>query len=191
MEDYDVLFDLDNTILKSSETIIKLYNEKHNTNYKVNINKLKWDWSNVSDKDIPTKDFLELFDDEKFYTEEYLKVFAYAIECINKLAKNYKIGIITKHAKKHKRRELTKQWFDKTFENVDLIFTDSFSKSEYINSCKVFIDDMPEALEDMKKKSEYVIKFGNFDWNRDYNGSDYRTCNWIRLNKLVRKLLGE
>lgn len=180
---YDLVFDLDLTIIDSFNTIFNIYNKIHHTNIHYNLNDICWDFKPFAKTKEEVDYLLSLFDDESFYDKDNLIVFENAINILNKLSQNYSIAICSKHKDGCKRKKYTTKWLKSILPKVDILLVDDFEKGKYIKSCSIFVDDRLDCLESMKSKSQMVVCYGLYDWNKEWKFK--RVLNWIDLENLI------
>jgi 5'(3')-deoxyribonucleotidase len=169
--------DLDNTILDTPKILWKLYNLRYKTNIPY-IEDCGWDFKGLfKQEDLPK--VFKLFDDEEFYN--YVETFDNAIEVIKELAKDHKIIIASKH--KLSRRPITRKWVKETFnDKVELMYFDDFNKSA-LGKVDVFMDDRLDALENMKDYARFNLCYGNYKWNKEWEG--IRIEDWSAFRRFI------
>lgn len=183
----NIAIDLDNTILNTPATIINLHNKLYKNNkikYDDNVN-LDWKFRPVIKTDEELAELFKLFDHKDFY--RHAIVYKYAKDIINGFSKKNKVCIISKHM--DSRKPSTKEWINKTFPRVELIFVDNFEdKGRVLKEFKadIIIDDRLDALKSCECLVPYRICFGYFDWNKQYNG--LRATDWSELYKMIRNI---
>lgn len=178
-----IALDLDSTLINSSLILVQLWN-KLNPNRKLTYREdIEWDFSNVLKGKVGLSELFQLFDHKDFY--ENVIVYDKAIEVVNELSKNYEVIICSKH--NDSRKHLTTDWINRTFPNVELVFTDTFDKSEIYNKAWIILDDRIDALESCTNNDTYRMCFGNYTWNKkEWKGS--RVLNWEHFERRVRIL---
>lgn len=176
-----IVIDFDSTIINTSKTLLNAYNKETGSNLDFNPYH-KWDFEGLFPKSYHKRAF-ELFVDETFY--DYVEEMPGAIDRISELSKNNEIIIATKH---HPLRiPNTQKWIDSKFDNVKVEYLDSFDKS--CLSGDIFIDDRIDCLESVKGNFEYIICFGDYNWNKEWDGWRYNSWNIIyhTINRLNRR----
>lgn len=171
----EIIIDLDSTIINTSKTLLNIYNYENRSNLEFNPNH-KWDFDGLFPNEYNSRAF-QLFTEKIFY--DFVEVIPNAIEVINRLAKNNSITIATKH---HPLRiPNTNNFINKFFKNVGIKYLNSFDKSELNGD--VFIDDRIDCLDSVKNNFKYILCFGNYDWNKDWNG--IRFYDWLEIEKFI------
>lgn len=181
MKDKTIIIDLDSTIIDTCKSIINLHNKLNDNKIEYQEN-YKWDFSPMVNTKEELAELFKLFDNKDFYGDT-LVVNDNVIEIINELAKDNVVKIATKHDMI--RRNITREWIEKTFSNVELIFLDSFDKSS-VGKCDYFIDDRIDALESMRDFAKVRLCFGIYDWNVLWKG--LRVNNWLEFKQFTNKL---
>lgn len=181
---FKVSIDLDNTILNTPACIINLHNKLSENKLEYNDDmKLGWKFEPLIKTEQELTELFKLFDHPDFYKEAI--TYENAIEIVNKLSKDNKVMIISKHM--DSRKPLTIEWVSRTFPNTDLVFVDSFEgKGQVLKDFDIIVDDRIDALEscsDVKCK----ICFGNFLWNETWTG--LRVTNWLNLERVINKII--
>lgn len=182
-----IAIDLDNTILNTPATIINLHNKLYadkRIEYNENI-QIDWKFRPVIKTDKELTELFKLFDHKDFY--RHAIVYKYAKDIINGFSKKNKICIISKHMES--RKPLTREWINKNFPRVELIFVDNFEdKGKLLKEfgANIIIDDRVDALESCINIVPYRICFGEYDWNKQYN--DLRAMDWKELYKMIKNI---
>ena len=180
----EIIIDLDNTIINSPLTIINLHN-KLNPNKKYQYTEeLEWDFKPIVKSKEQLSELFMLFDNSSFYDE--VKTYGGAIEFINKLAKNNKVIICSKH--NESRKPITSEWIKRAMPNVELIFVDSFEeKGDLFPKAFAVIDDRIDSLDSFNTNS-IKICFGDYKWNKEWKGLKFD--NWKDIEKQLN-ILGD
>lgn len=179
-----IALDLDNTIINTPKIIFNLHNKlsSYKINYADNID-LQWDFKPLVNTKEELTELFELFDDPEFYDD--VIAFDNAIEIINQLSMKNEVVIISKHM--DSRKPLTSKWVSKTFSTVNLIFVDNFEdKGKILNGFDIILDDRLDAIESCKGLVKYCIVYGDYHWNREYQG--LRANNWLEFKQFVDNL---
>ena len=181
---YKIALDLDNTILNTPAMIINLHNKLNNNKLEYNDSmNLGWKFDPIIKTEQELAELFKLFDHPDFYKEAI--TYENAIKIVNKLSKDNKVMIISKHMES--RKPLTKEWISRTFSTVELVFVDDFKqKGEMLKDFDIILDDRIDALEscsDVKCK----ICFGNYLWNETWTG--LRVTNWINFKRIIDKII--
>jgi uncharacterized HAD superfamily protein len=183
----NIAIDLDNTILNTPVTIINLHNKLYKNKrieYDDNVN-LDWKFRPVIKTDEELTELFKLFDHKDFY--RHAIVYKYAKDIINGFSKKNKVCIISKHM--DSRKPLTREWIEKNFPRVDLIFVDNFEDKGRILQefgADIIIDDRVDALESCIDIVPYRICFGDYDWNKQYNS--LKATDWKELYKMIKNI---
>lgn len=168
-----LVFDLDNTILNTSKSIIQLWNKLNPNNQYIYTNNIDWKFRPIINSDEELSELFELFDNKDFYGDT-LVVYPDAIEVINRLSEDNKVYIVSKHMEL--RKPLTTAWVNKVMPKVEIVFVDNFEdKGKLFENCYAVVDDRVDSLYSFRNN---VIKicFGNFKWNQYWNGM--RCMSW-------------
>jgi 5'(3')-deoxyribonucleotidase len=175
--------DLDNTILDTPKILWKLYNLRYGMNIPY-VENCDWDFKGLFNKeDLPR--VYKLFDDEEFYN--YVEIFDNAVQVIKELAEVHKVIIASKH--KDSRRAITRKWVKETFDDkVQVMYFDDFDKTA-LGNVDIFMDDRLDALKHMSNNAKYNICYGNYKWNKEWNG--IRISNWSDFKVFVNSLTHE
>lgn len=175
-----ILIDFDQTILKTSKSLIKNWNILNPNNKLKYKEPVEWDFKNILEgTNVTLKELCSIFDYDNFYDNYYL--IDGAKESIEKLLKDgHELIILTKHDKA--RRPITKAFIDKLFDNkIKVEFVDSFDiKNEY--EADVIIDDKIESLINSKCKTR--IEFGDNVWSKNLEGI-IRCYNWTQVLDVI------
>lgn len=176
-----LVVDWDNTVIDTSKTIINLHNKLFENKIEY-IEEHDWKFKPMINTDEELKELFKLFDNEHFYDEDVLVPIENSIEAIKLLSEVYKIVICSKH--ENSRRELTKNYIEKTFEGYDVSieFVDNFEDKGELFKDKNVLAVIDDKIECFKGFDKWVIKilFGNYQWNKHclIIGSSYRTDSW-------------
>lgn len=178
---YDMVFDLDETILQSVKTIINLYNKKHNKEIEIDYSELDWNFKPYAKTEEEINDMLKLFIHKDFYDNDNILVFPHIIDIINNLcSQGYKIAICSKQCEE--RRLNTIAWGEKFLPNVEFIFVKDFKdKGQAIGKTKIFFDDRIDSLESMKENAQLCVCVGNYKWNKEWNGVRQNPFEWNNI----------
>jgi len=179
-----IAFDLDNTILNTPASIINLHN-KLNKDNRIDYDEntvIDWKFRPVVKTDDELAELFKLFDHKYFY--RHAIVYKCAKDIINGLSKKNRICIISKHM--DSRKPLTKEWINKTFPRVELIFVDNFEdKGKVLEGYDLIVDDRIDALESCFN-IPYRICYGDNEWSQDWYG--LRATNWNELYKMIKNI---
>lgn len=180
-----IAIDLDNTILNTPATIINLHNKLNNNKLEYNDSmNLGWKFDPIIKTEQELAELFKLFDHPNFYKEAI--TYENAIEIVNKLSKDNKVMIISKHM--DSRKPLTKEWVSRTFPNTDLVFVDSFEgKGQVLKGFDIIVDDRMDALESCRNTVPCRICYGDYTWNKSYKG--LRVTNWLNLERIINKII--
>lgn len=171
-----IIIDLDNTIINSSRMVYELY-AKDNKIEKPYSSNHDWDFNNLIPKG-ELSNILKYFLDMRLY--DNVIEMPNAIKVIQNLSKNNQIIIVTKH---HKDRiPITEKWIKSMFKNIKVHYLNSFDKSNF--SGDIFIDDRIDCLESVKGNFKKLICFGQFEWNREWEGE--RIDDWSLIYKYIK-----
>lgn len=184
MCNYDFVFDLDQTIIRSAEVVAKLYNHDYKTNMEIDYNILTWDFLPYATTEQETRIYLDYFQDPRFYHDEFLVVYEDIVDVINDLIEQgYRVAICSVHHPK--RISNTLKWVSKAMPKADVIFVDNFhEKGEKIGKCGIFFDDRIDSLEGMKSHADCLVCVGDFNWNKDWIGLRQSPYNWKELREI-------
>ena len=182
---WDMVFDLDDTIISGGRTIMNLYNHIYGTNHQVDYKNLQWDFRPYLKTEEETQKALDLFLHEDFYNPKFLVVFDNIIDIINTLTNmGNKIAICSKQHPL--RRPHTLKWVKKTMPKVEVLFSDDFhNKNEVISSCRIFYDDRIEALDGMKDCADLCVCVGNYNWNKEWTGARQDSEKWYEIKIII------
>ena len=179
-----IAIDIDNVILDTPATIINLHNKlnENKLDYKQG-DSLGWKFEPLIKTDEGLAELFKLFDHKDFYNDPI--VFDNAIEIINQLSMQNEITIISKHMES--RKPLTMEWIYRVFPTVELVFVDNFEdKGKILNGFDIILDDRLDALESCNSLVKYCIVYGDYHWNRQYEG--LRVNNWLEFKQFVDNL---
>lgn len=169
-EYYDLVLDLDMTVINSCQTVINLTRAQDGLKpIKVDFNKLDWNFNPYYNKDEDVNRCLHNFINPNFYN--VVEPFNSAIEQIKKWSEEYSICICSCQC--DERRPFTKAWIESTFNNkVDFVPSYTFEdKANVINKCGLFIDDRLDAIKSMSEKdiANCCLCIGPYNWNNKIN----------------------
>ena len=171
-----IVIDIDGTIIYSIEMLINIYNKFNEDKLIYNQNH-NWDLYPIVKNDKERKELFKYFDYKDFYNNP---LFTYgARDVINKLSKKHEVIICSKH--NESRKPVTTKFINECFPNCKLIFVDDF-EDKCLIPCDMIIDDKIECIK--KSLAKFKICFGNYDWNKNWDGSRY--TNWNDIEQLVR-----
>lgn len=173
IKDKIICIDLDNTLINTPLSLVKLHNKLNPNNQYIYTNNIDWKFRPIINSDEELSELFELFDNKDFYGDT-LVVYPDAIEVINRLSEDNKVYIVSKHMES--RKPLTKAWISKVMPKVEIVFVDNFEdKGKLFENCYAVVDDRVDSLYSFRNN---VIKicFGNFQWNQDWNGM--RCMSW-------------
>ena len=179
-----IAIDLDNTILNTPATIINLHNKLFKDNridYDENTI-IDWKFKPVIKTDEELAELFKLFDHKDFYKNAI--VYKYAKDIINGFSIKNRVCIISKHMES--RKTLTKEWVNKTFPRVKLIFVDNFEdKGGVLEGYDLIVDDRIDALDNCSN-IPYRICYGDNEWSKTWQG--LRATDWKELYKMIRNI---
>lgn len=183
-----IVIDFDNTIVNSSETILKfLYwknRYKTNNTFKYDSTILNWDFTPYAKTEEDIKFCKAQFNNQKFYDE--LEPMEGALEALRELHKKYRIVICSN------RNVENIEMFVTTIRNLfgdvidDIVpLIDEFDKS--IVKAYIRIDDKIECMR--KDCSSFNILFGEYGYNKNCDEDDFdcRAFSWNEILNTVRE----
>lgn len=192
-----ILVDFDNTIAKSAETIIKLYQKKTGDYYKrYNDKDLQWDFSPYISTTDDLKWALGMFGRQEFY--DALEPFKCVLEVLERLSSKHEIIIVTK---KHPDAvSMNAQWIRNNLSFVHRVVyldQDSFDKSLVVGD--VIIDDKINALGGdrnlrlligdygyQEKEFAEFAKLNNYYYKYGFNiESVIRVNDWLEIETII------
>lgn len=181
-----IVVDWDSTVINTSKTLINLHNKlsKNKIEY---IEEHDWKFRPMINTEEELKELFKLFGNEHFYDKGIVEPINNAIESIKLLSKTYKIVICSKH--QVSRRKLTRNYVKETFKNydVDIKFVDSFNEKANLfknQNVKAVIDDKIECFEGFNDGCIKIL-FGDYQWNRNYNGNYSKISDWVLIVKFL------
>jgi 5'(3')-deoxyribonucleotidase len=166
-----VVFDFDDTLVKSSEEIIRQINNKYNLNKTIN-DLTDWNYSSIY-KELKETEVLDLYASQEFF--DNVKLNNGAKEFIDKFHSVYKFVVCSKGTKLNLEKK--ERFCDKLFENYDYEFiglefnnekdTKQLNKSCIdFSDCLFCLDDNVSSLTSINTPKKVLIKnYHEFPWN--------------------------
>ena len=174
LEKQKIVLDFDDTLVKSSEQIIHMLNQKHNLN-KTIVDLTEWNYASIYPQ-ITNQEITELYSSQQFFKEvkwnEGVKSF------LLKFKNNYKFVICSKGSKENLRLKemFLCHWF-KQFDIQDWKFIglETNDDSDYnlnksmidFSDCLFAVDDNVSALLSINTPKKILIKnYAEYYWNK-------------------------
>lgn len=184
-----IIIDIDNVIVNSVRTLVNIHNYRHPENKYLNINEnCGWNFEGLLQYELTKEEVYEMvnnFEDELFYNDGLLVLEKDAIEVINDLSYKYDVIICSRQSTNRSLRTI--DYFKKVFPNTYYIKSPTFNKSEMFDwlddDILCVIDDRIDCLESFNGISEKLVCYGNYKWNKDWDG--YRITNWKEIYKFL------
>lgn len=181
-----LVVDWDSTVIDTSKTIINLHNKLFENKIEY-IKDHDWKFKPMINSEEELKELFKLFDNEHFYDKGVIEPINNAIESIKMLSETYKIVICSKH--EVSRRKLTRKYIEETFKNHDVSvkFVNSFNEKANLfknKDVKAVIDDKIECFEGFSDDCIKIL-FGDYQWNRNYNGNYSKISDWVLVTELL------
>lgn len=177
-----IILDFDDTIVKSSEEIIRQLNQKYKLNK--SIEDLKdWGYKSIY-KNISPKDVFDMYGSKEFFDNVKFNFMAY--EYIQEYKDIYNIVICSKGDKEnlHRKEKFCKGIFQNSIQFIGLMFNE-LDKEEKLNKSSINIenvlfcvDDNTEALLSMNCEFKFLIKnYRETYWNKTPINQDIYVIN--------------
>ena len=183
IKDKILIFDLDNTIISTPESLVNLHNKLKPNNQLILPKQIDWKFSPMIKSDEELSELFKLFDHKDFYGDT-LAVFPNAIEVINKLAENNRVIICSKHMES--RKPLSEEWISKVMPKVKVVFVDDFEdKGSLFPDCDVVVDDRVDCLDNFNNDC-FKLLYGTYQWNRDSNY--FEVENWCQIEQVINNM---
>ena len=153
-----IVIDFDNTLVNSSETILRMlyWKNRHKTNnmFSYNPNILKWDFTPYAKTEEDTNFCKAQFNNQKFYDE--LEPMEGALEALRELHKNYRIVICSNRNVENIEMFVTtvRNLFGDVIDDIIPII-DNFDKS--LVKAHIRIDDKIECMEKDYSSSQFLL----------------------------------
>ena len=180
--------DFDNTLVNSSETILRMFywKNRHKSNNTFNYNSkfLNWDFTPYAKTEEDIEFCKSQFNKQKFYDE--LEPMEGVLEVLRELHKNYRIVICSNRNVENTEMFITtvRNLFGDVIDDI-VPLIDEFDKS--IIRADIRIDDKIECME--KDYSSWNILFGDYGYNQNPEyGWDYKTSTWEDVLEVVRTI---
>ena len=188
--------DADDTILLSSEAVIKILNKKHNINPPKTINDMKdWGYRSIY-KYITTKEVEDIYESDEFFNMvEFDPLF---LDFYNKNKNKINVVIVTKGTELNvtKKEKYIKSILGEDIEYIGMTFKydvdgkriKDYSKTNINMKHGIQIDDRTDALVNTNANVKNLI---NNDrgrtWNQHYENINnlYVARNWDEISKIV------
>ena len=184
-----IIIDIDNVVVDSISTLVNIHNYRHPENKYLNINKnCGWNFEGLLDRELTTEEvngMINNFEDELFYEDNISVLEKDVVEVINDLSNKYDIIFCSRQSTNRSLRTINH--FSKIFPNTYYLKAPDFNKSEmfdiFDNDILCVIDDRIDCLESFKGISKYLICYGDYKWNKEWNGE--RITNWKEIYKIL------
>lgn len=161
----NIVFDMDNVLIKSSQIIISLYNLKYNRRIPSNLN-VSWDFDEL--KLITKQDIKQWFESEDFFHMANLKIMDGMQDLVEELhSKNHKLYCCSCSSSEKAtklKKEFLKNNYPELFPIIIPIQPDgSLNKSLLDNKFDILIDDNVQSLNSANCK--YKVLFSTTKYN--------------------------
>lgn len=173
-----ILVDFDQTIVPSSEIIFDIYKEETGCKSVYSTNH-GWDFEGLLPANYVER-AVSLFNEPIFY--ENLRPFPMAVEVLMALSLKHEILIVSKHS--DNGRPYKTKWIEDNLPFAKVHYTATFDKSEVCGD--IIIDDKLECLYSLKDNVSHSICFGNYVWNREWQG--VRCLNWTAVYDYIHSI---
>ena len=169
----NIVLDFDDTLVKSSEAIIKMLNKKFGLNKTISDSK-DWNFRSIN-RNLTEQDINNLFATKEFF--DTVQWNENAIKFLQKFKKEYNYIICSKGTKQNlelKEVFLEKELKEKFQIDYDFIGLEFINQKSSLNKgsinfsqCLFCIDDNTEAIESINTPIKFLIKnYTNTNWNQ-------------------------
>lgn len=187
-----IYLDCDDTILRSSETVINILNKRYKTNKTIN-DLTDWHYRSIVPF-VGQEEILDIYDSEEFWNEvklneEFVKVF-------NLLKNDFKWIIVSKG--KSKNLELKEKFINENLNNKEgaipliglkiLNSSSDFNKASVDMKNGIQIDDKMESLLGTNAACRIILQNGRVtNWNKIEANEDnlYQVHNWNDIKEIL------
>lgn len=183
-----IYLDCDDTILYSSEAVIRILNKKYGTNK--TIDDLKdWNYRSIVPQ-VTKQEILDIYESKEFWKEaEFNKDF---LKTYKKLKKSFIWKIVSRGTKgnlAYKKKFLKRKIGKLEFEDLEIVHSDqsNLPKSHIDMSGGIQIDDNMDCLKGSSAAIRVLFQDRSFIWNQPEPHEDnlYVVHSWKELNDLL------
>lgn len=188
--------DADDTILLSSEAVIKILNKKYNINPPKTINNMKdWEYRSIH-KNITIEEIEDIYESDEFFNRvEFDPLF---LDFYNKNKNKVNIVIVTKGTELNviKKEKYIKSILGEDIEYIGMTFKydasgeriKDYSKTNINMKHGIQIDDRTDALANTNANIKILINNDRIrTWNQNYENINnlYVARNWDEISQIV------
>ena len=179
-----IIIDFDNTLINTAKGVINCCREDNPDREipEYGAKEVTWNFENYN---LPN-DFGKYFQDKRTYKKEY--IMDNCLEVLEELSKDYDLHVCTRCSY---GMDMKKEFIEENFpmiKSVIFICSDDFREKVMIsnNWGDYMIDDKPECFHGSNR---FNILFGDYEWNKDKNGSRINvTCtDWLKVKEVIDK----